>query len=94
MRVIDAGPRPVGCAWEVVLGGALLLAERFNTLHDEIGLGEDAEVLRQHGLDLVDGGCGIVGVGLTAGRFPVKPTSSLIASISARNRATSERPIA
>src|SRR5690606_25372559 len=64
--VVDARARAVGGGGVVVLGGAVLFAEGFHPANDEVGLGQAAEVFRQHLLDVVDRGGGVVDVGLAA----------------------------
>src|SRR5690606_40474552 len=43
-----------------------LLAERLHPLDHQVGLGQQAEVLRQHLLDVVDRARGLVDIGLAA----------------------------
>ena len=66
VSVVDARTRSIRRARIVMLGGTRLLAEGLHTLHYKVGLGQDAEIVRQHSLDLLDRGCGVIDIGLTA----------------------------
>ena len=66
VRVVHAGARAVRGAGVVMLGGARLFAEGLDALHHQVGLGQQAEVVRQVLLDVGDVGGGFVDVGLAA----------------------------
>src|SRR3546814_3893264 len=67
MRISDWSSDVCSSDLVVVLRGAVLLAERFHALDHQVRLGQQAEVLGQVLLDVVDDLGGLVDVGLAAG---------------------------